>query len=244
MKKMNRLLTYVVLLPALLTSGCLATKIDADGFNLARLDSLVKTNETTLNDLRALFSTPTFIGETVQGDSIVGYTFLAADYLSGSFKVLGSTVLTLGAVSTIHPYTLKNAFFKLDKSGRVIEIKKNGYAYLENVKSNGDGWNECEFDLTDEEINSSVCYTNRFEIRARYAKEMAKLKGIAVKDIDTSEEFFLCDEKCHAKRGAIKAYGQFRQMNFDVKRESDDGSRHKESEILHNPIKQFEAETN
>ncbi len=244
MKKMNRLLTYAILLPAVFTSGCISTKIDAGGFNLAGLETLVKTNETTLSDLRALFSTPTFIGETVQGDTVVGYAFLAVDYLSGSFKVLGSTFLTLGAVSTVHPYTQKNAYFKLDKSGRVIEIKKNGYAYIMNLNSDGSGQNECEFDLTDEEVNSATYYSNRFEIRARYAKEVAKLKGIAIKDVDTSEEFFPCDEKCHAKRGAIKAYGQFRQMNFDIKWESDDASRREESKILHNPIKQFEAETN
>ncbi len=207
-------------------TGCANTYTsDDDGFNLAELETLVKVNETTADDLRKLFREPTISGVTLEGDTVIAYSFRSDN--------MGPTALaataTLGLARLSVPHTDKVAYFKLDGNGKVVEIKKKGYAYLLHEL-----YSKCEVELTDGEINSPVTYTSSSELCQRYKTEVAQRKGIDPKDVDEDEKFFRCDVTCHAIRGAKKLFGQFRffKGNFDYKK--GDGDRAKETVILHN----------
>ena len=227
MRKIRSTLLISSLVTFLGLVGCASntSKSDDNGFNLAELESLVKVNETTYADLRKLFRTPTVTGITLDGETVVAFSFSSDS--RGAQALTG--LATLGIVRASAPYTLKVAYFKLDKKGTVIDIKKKGFSYLLN-----DRYNKCEVDLTDAEINSPVNYTSTDEVCSRYKSEIAKRKGIDPKNVDDDEEFFRCDDKCQIIRGAKKLYGQFRRFKGDFAWESGDGDRAGETRILHN----------
>ena len=86
-------------------------------------------------------------------------------------------------------------------------------------------------------MNSDVYFTGRLDLCERYRNEVAQRKGIDPKDADDDEEFFPCGAACHARRGAIKLFGQFKNFKTDLDWKQGDGSRANETSILHNPIK-------
>lgn len=217
---------------------------DSAGFNLSQLETIVKVNETTYEDLRKFFRQPTLVGTTVNDEKIVAYTFRGADYLYSTMEGLTISLLSMGTVSATFPDTVKIAYFRLDKDNKVVEIKKNGYAYLLKERGSSKEWNKCEVILTDAEVNSDVYFTGRLDLCERYRNEVAQRKGIDPKDVDDDEEFFPCDATCHAKRGAIKLFGQFKNFKTDLKWKQGDGSRANETSILHNPIKKVNAQEN
>ena len=217
---------------------------DSAGFNLSQLETIVKVNETTYEDLRKLFRQPTLVGTTVNDEKIVAYAFSGADFFYAAMEGLTISLLSVGTVAATFPNTVKIAYFRLDKDDKVVEIKKNGYAYLIKNKGNSSKWNKCEVILTDAEVNSDVYFTGRLDLCERYRNEVAQRKGIDPKEVDDDEEFFPCDAACHAKRGAIKLFGQFKNFKTDLDWKQGDGSRANETSILHNPIKKVDAQEN
>ncbi len=215
---------------------------DTEGFNLSQLETLVKVNETTYSDLRQLFRRPTLIGTTVKGDKIVAYAFRGADYFYSTMEGVAISLISVGSVAATFPDTVKIAYFRLDKDNKVVEIKKNGYAYLMKERGGGTGWNKCEVFLTDAEVNSDVYFTGRLDLCERYRNEVAQRKGINPNDVDDDEEFFYCNATCHAKRGAIKFFGLFKTFQTEFRIEDGDGSRANETKILHNPIRNIGAQ--
>ncbi len=226
--------------------------LDTEGFNLAELESIVKVNETTYDDLRALFRKPTVTGLTPNGEMIVVYSFRGIDTVYSSLESLAITFLSVGLAPITHPYTVKNAYFRLNKENRVVEIKKDGYAFLKKIVGAASdapvsaffgpqGWNECEVVLTDAEVNSPAYYSGRLDICSRYKAGVAQKTGVSPNDVDDSKEFPLCDVVCYAKRGAISAYGNVGAFVDDFDWQEGDGRRADETRILHNPIKRIEA---
>ncbi len=131
-------------------------------------------------------------------------------------------MLTFGLGSSTYDFTVKNVYFKFDEQNRVIDIKKAGYSYL--TKHRLTFWNECEVKLTDAEVNSSIHYAGS-DICPRYAKDAAKAKGIAEKDVDLGEEFPFCNIPCHAIRGAVASYGKFKTISDVIDKAEGDGVR-------------------
>ena len=206
--------------------GCASYQSSTEGFNLSQVDHFVTVNKTTVDDVRALFGTPTVMGTSKRdGKTIIGYAFVGNNASVSLLKNLGKMTLTYGIVSNSTDYTVKNLYFKFDNKNRVTEIKKNGYAYL--AKSRITFWNECEFKLTDAEVNSSAHYAGK-EICKRYAQIVAKSKGISEESVDTGEEFPSCDIACHNLRGATEFFGKFKEYSDNVKSADGDGSRSQE----------------
>ncbi len=215
-----------VLATTLIFTGCASYQRDSDGYNIAQIDKFVTLNQTTMSEVRALFDTPTTIGTTESdGKTVLGYAFVGNNAAGNFAKNLGKGFLTLGFGSSSSDYTVKNVYFKFDDQGRVIDIKKNGYAYL--TKHRVTFWNECEVKLTEAEVNSSINYAGS-EICDRYAKDTAKAKGIAEKDVDRGEEFAFCNIACHNVRGAIEAFGKFKTIKDLNDKAEGDGARKNE----------------
>lgn len=219
----KRFLLAAALATSLIFTGCASYQGDSHGFNVAEVDKFVTLNQTTLTDVRALFGTPTMIGTTENdGKTVLGYAFVGSNAGVNFMKNWGKGMITLGFGSMTNDYTVKNVYFKFDDQSRVIDIKKKGYAYL--TKKRVTFWNECEVKLTDAEVNSSVHYAGD-EICDRYAKDAAKAKGIAEKDVDRGEEFVWCNIPCHAIRGAVELYGKFKTINDVIDKAEGDGTR-------------------
>ncbi len=219
-----------VLASTLIFTGCASYQRDSGGFNIAEVDKIVTLNQTTLSDVRALFGTPLVIGTTESdGKTVIGYAYVGNNLGLNMAKNIGVGVLTYGLVSSSHDYTVKNVYFKFDDQNRVIDIKKAGYAYL--LKYRITFWNECEVKLTDAEVNSSINYAGS-DICKRYAKDAAKAKGIAEKDVDLGEEFEYCDVGCHAIRGAEASFGKFKTIKDSVDKAEGDGARANEVSTL------------
>ncbi len=220
--------------------GCTFNKADHDtsGFNLSQLETIVKVNESTVDDVRAIFSKPDISATLMDGSTVYGYMFEGDDLLSTGENLLTQAVTFTLAYQTNYT-TIKNAFFKFDKNGKVVEIKKNGYAFLNHYKGTRDkpdlyfAWNRCEVVLTDAEVNSDINYFGRSDICPRYQKEVAARDGVAPESVDTDKKFFFCDPKCHLKRGLGKAFGQYKDFTFDVRIKDGDRSRMDEMLILH-----------
>lgn len=209
-----------------LLGGCASYQSSNEGFNLSQVDNFVTVNKTTIDEVRAMFGTPTVMGTSKNdGKTVIGYAFVGNNANVSLLKNLGKMTLTYGIMSNSTDYTVKNLYFKFDDQNRVTTIKKNGYAYL--AKSRITSWNECEFKLTDAEVNSSVHYAGD-EICNRYAKIVAKSKGISEKSVDKGEEFPSCDIACHNLRGATEFFGKFKEYSDNVKSAKGDGSRAQE----------------
>ena len=219
----KRFLLAGVLATTLIFTGCASYQRDSHGFNAGEVDKFITLNKTTMSDVRALFGTPTVYGVTESdGKTVLGYAFVGNNEGANFMRNWGKGMLTFGLGSSNYDYTIKNVYFKFDDKNRVTDIKKAGYAYL--TKHRLTFWNECEVKLTDAEINSSIHYAGS-EICDRYAKDVAKTKGIAEKDVDRGEEFPFCNISCHAIRGAMASYGKFKMLIGDVKKAEGDGTR-------------------
>ena len=219
-------LTIATIACLALLGGCASYQQDSHGFNVSQIDDFITLNQTTVSDVRALFGTPTFLGTTLDDEkTVIGYAFVGNNEGLSFMKNWGKGMLTLGFGSSTYDYTLKNVYFKFDDQNRVTEIKKNGYAFLS--KHRLTYWNECEVKLSDAEVNSSIHYEGK-EICNRYAKEVAKTKGIDEKDVDRGEEFAFCNIPCHAVRGALDAFGKFKNYTNVVEKAEGDGTRAKE----------------
>lgn len=218
-------------------TGCAGTyhSFDDNGFNLAELESIVKVNETSADDLRKLFRKPTLTGVTLNGETVIAYSFRSETIAPAAL----ASMATLGFVTPSAPFTIKIAYFKLDSNGKVVEIKKKGYAYLLHNR-----YNKCESDLTDAEVNSPANFTSYDEVCQRYRNGVAQRRGIDPKSVDDDEEFFRCNEKCQAIRGAKELFGQFRWFKGDFDWKHGDGDRILETGIIHNPAKKVVAEEN
>ena len=220
--------------------GCTFNKADHDtsGFNLSQLETIVKVNESTIDDVRAIFSKPDISATLMDGSTVFGYMFEADDLSSLAENAFTQAITFTLAYKTQYT-TIKNAFFKFDKDGKVVEIKKNGYAFLNQYKGTRDdpdhffSWNRCEVVLTDAEVNSDINYFGRGDICPRYQKEVAERDGVTPESVDTDKKFFYCDQKCHLKRGLGKAFGQYKNSTFDVALKDGDRSRMSEMLILH-----------
>ncbi len=216
-------LTFATIACLALLGGCASYQQDSHGFNASQIDGFVTLNQTTVDDVRALFGTPTFLGTTLEDEkTVIGYAFVGNNAGANFLKNWGKGALTLGFGARTYDFTVKNVYFKFDNQNRVTEVKKKGYAYL--TKYRFTLWNECEVALTDTEINSSVHYSGK-AICDRYAKDAAKTKGIDEKDVDRGEEFAFCNIPCHAIRGALEIFGKFKNYTDDVEKAEGDGSR-------------------
>ena len=206
-----------------LLAGCASYQRDSHGFDARAVDSVIKLHETTVEQVRALMGTPTVDGVTESDSSrVLGYALVGENAGKSFLKNFGKGFITLGLGSSSNEYTNKNIYFKFDDQGRLTDMKKKGYGYV--TRHRLTFWNECEFDLTEEEINSSAHYEGK-EVCARYAQEIAQKEGITVDQVDTGREFPFCNIPCHAVRGAEALFGKFKTINDNVDELPGDGSR-------------------
>lgn len=206
----------------LVLAGCSSVTQSYDGFNAAVVDPYVKTNETTLAEVRALLGTPTVLGTTKDGFKVAGFGFSGNNIWGGIGRGTGRYLVTLGLGARSYEYTVKALLFKFDENDRVIDYQKTGASYL--TKHRFGYWNECERKLTMEEINSPTVYRIS-EVCPVYAQEVAAKKGIAVSEVDIDEEFPFCNIPCQTLRGVIEKFGELTEYTDLVKSEEGDGDK-------------------
>lgn len=206
-----------------LLSGCASVRQDSQGFDASRVDPFVELNKTTLQDVRALLGTPTTMATARKdGARVVGYG-ISGHNAWGSFgRNFGKSAMTLGLGAQTYEYTIKNVLFKINADGVVTDYRKNGASYV--TKQRFTFWNECEREMTDEEVNSPVYY-GQPQICSLYASETAAREGIAAKDVDTGREFTFCNIPCQVQRGLVRAFGEIEDATNLVPAEPNDGSR-------------------
>ncbi len=63
-------LTFATIACLALLGGCASYQQDSHGFNASQIDGFVTLNQTTVDDVRALFGTPTFLGTTLEDEKL------------------------------------------------------------------------------------------------------------------------------------------------------------------------------
>lgn len=210
---------------ALNLTGCSSVSKRASGFDLSRIDSFVTMNETTINDVRAMMGTPTVWAQTKEGETILGFALVGHNTGAVWARNMGKYYATLGLGARTWEETEKIALFKFNKDNKLIEVKKDGVAYL--IKHRFMYWNECERRLTQEEINSPIVYSDD-EICKVYAEDVAAKKGIPVDEVDTGEEFDWCNLPCQVTRSINRHFDNVVSVDDLVDEAEGDGSRFRE----------------
>ena len=221
----KKLSLLVACASALALTGCTSVSMRASGYDLSRIDSFVTKNETTISDVRALMGTPTVFAQTKEGETILGYALTGHNSGAAFARNFGKGMLTTGIGSKKLEETQKNAIFKFNQEGKLVDLQKDGVAYL--FKLRFTTWNECERRLTPEEINSPIVYSDA-EICKLYAEEVAAQKSISVKDVDIEEEFEGCNLPCQVERSINRFHKDVINVDNTVDELPGDGSRFRE----------------
>lgn len=137
-------------------------------------------------------------------------------------RAWGKNLATAGLGAKSREYTVKSILVKLNDQDVVTEYKKYGAAYI--TKQRFSYWNECEHELTDAEINSPVVYRIS-EVCPKYAEEIAAKEGIKPEAVDIGKEFEHCNMPCQTTRGAVRHFGELKNITTVVDSETGDGSK-------------------
>lgn len=215
--------TALVLTAVITLAGCASVQKSYDGYDASKVDQYIIPNQTTLAEARAYLGTPTLTAVAVEDNSkVVGWT-LAGHNSAGAFmRAWGKNLATAGLGAKSHEFTVKSILVKLNDRDIVTEYKKYGASYI--TKSRFSLWNECERELTDEEINSPVVYRIS-EVCPKYAAEIAAKEGIKPEEVDIEKEFKHCNLPCQTARGALKHFGKLKNFTALVDEEEGDGSK-------------------
>ena len=220
---MNFKLLASAVMAAAVLSGCSSVTVDYDGHDASRADQFIIPGKTTVTEARAYLGTPTVTAVCkADGEKVYGWALAGHNTAGAIMRGMGKGMVTLGLGAQSSEYTVKNILVKVNADGVVTDYKKNGASYI--TKDRFTFWNECERNLTDEEVNSPIVYRIS-EVCPKYAAEVAAKEGIKVEDVDTGKEFEWCNIPCQTRRGVVRAFGEISEMNDLVKAEEGDGSK-------------------
>lgn len=159
--------------------------IDEKYPDLTVADELLTKGKSTIDDVRKIFGTPTYIAITQKTNRFVYvYCFVPKDIMKGYFSSdLAKAFTTLGLARNSYPNTNKVIYFVFNEN-TLDDIKYRGYAHVQ--FHSFDSWYEAFQVLTDDEFKADKVYS-KDEIYSMYATKLAKEKGVDVSEITKDE---------------------------------------------------------
>lgn len=221
MKTIKLIFTTLTVAGILALTGCASVEKRSGGFDLSKIDSVVKVNQTTLGDVRSIFGTPTAMGTDADGNTVLAYSLVGHNALANLGKNMGKSMLTLGLGSKANEFTTKIAIFKFDANNKLAELSKDGWSFVQRHRFTF--WNECEHRLTPEEINSDANYHGN-EVCKAYVKKISAQEQISADKVDTGKEFTWCNLPCMAVRALKLKYPNIQNISDTVAKTDIDGS--------------------
>ena len=167
------ILAAVLFCTSTFMTGCVNSTYQEKVVSVEKIEKHLVKNETTLNDLRALLSTPAIIGKTKDDNKKIAGFIIRTSMTTNLAKNIGKGLISFGFMSKSDPMVQKNVIVKLDENDVLTDYAFDGYSYI--MRHRVGFWNQAERALTQEELYSSINYDDE-EILTKYKEALAKEK--------------------------------------------------------------------
>ena len=165
--------------------------------DVTRVEKFITKDQSTLSDVRELIGTPAYAAKTVQGNDIVGYSFVGERSGASAAGHAIADILTLGiAADDEHKTVQKNIYFLLDDNKVVKDIKYGGYMGIYHFGSLGASqYMKALRKMTDEELRQTENYSDDYIINSwkqyiveKKPEDVAKVAADKKKTIEELDE--------------------------------------------------------